>query len=161
MRFLLSYTYFYIAVLICVFFGGSLPSLGWLIFALLLAVLEVGHPGLFFFLSFALGSSFTALASIVVLDMTTQVFIFFGMSGIFFKFLQKYVRFTQKSSHPTNVDALINQKALVIKEIIPPNLGQVKIKGQLWQAQSSRGQEIKSGLLVHIQRVEGTRLIVQ
>jgi len=61
----------------------------------------------------------------------------------------------------TNVDGLIGQEALVIKEITKHEKGEVKIKGQIWTAISEGEETLKEGSECTVLRIEGVKLIVK
>ncbi|MDR1893981.1 MAG: NfeD family protein [Spirochaetales bacterium] len=61
----------------------------------------------------------------------------------------------------TNVDALINEQALVTKKIEKFGKGEVKIKGQIWTAVSEDNSEIEEGTECSVLRVEGVKAIVR
>ncbi|PKM92779.1 MAG: NfeD family protein, partial [Elusimicrobia bacterium HGW-Elusimicrobia-4] len=65
----------------------------------------------------------------------------------------------KKPTRPANVDALINQEAVVLEEIKPNKFGRVKIEGEEWLAESS--EEIQKGSQVKIIEVKGVRLLVK
>ena len=59
----------------------------------------------------------------------------------------------------TNYDALIGQEALVIDPIKRDSLGQVKVSGQVWTADSEEPIEVNER--VKVLRIEGVKLIVE
>lgn len=63
------------------------------------------------------------------------------------------------SSHKINTDALVGQKATVFKEIKPQFPGQVKIKGEVWRAESET--ECAVGNMVEVVGFEGVTLKVK
>ena len=170
MRFFSTFGIFYVGALVGVFAAGTKVSISWLILSLFLLILEVGHPGLFLFLSFSLAAAVTSLGALLTDSFVYHTGIFFLSAGIFFKFLKTYVYFVQKNAPPTNIYGLIGQKGIITIAVnspqcagalqISPQCGQVKIKGQLWLAQSLGSHSIEKGAVVYIKRVEGTRLIV-
>ncbi|MBQ9510270.1 MAG: NfeD family protein [Clostridia bacterium] len=61
---------------------------------------------------------------------------------------------------PTNSDALIGQKGIVVENI--DNIaatGAVKIDGQVWSARSAEGENIAEGEVVTVSSIEGVKLI--
>lgn len=77
-----------------------------------------------------------------------------------------YVLFARKfiknrllvKTHPTNIDALINQTGIVTKTITPHNPGQVKISGEIWRALSTAN--LATGTEITVKSVDGVTLIV-
>lgn len=140
-------------------------SLGymWLIAGLILLILEVGVPGLFFFISFAIGSCVAAFFAFFEFSLYVQCWTALGTSLICFSVL-KYITSSKKlvvqEDNKTNVDALIGQEALVVVAIEPRTPGRIKIKGEEWPALSLHGTACHQGSVVTIVRIEGNKLIV-
>ena len=68
-------------------------------------------------------------------------------------------RIRERGGQPSNVDQLIGGKAVVLETIDPmENTGRVRFQSDEWRARSD--QRIEEGLMVHIERVEGTTLMV-
>jgi membrane protein implicated in regulation of membrane protease activity len=61
----------------------------------------------------------------------------------------------------TNVDALVNEAALVTKKIAKFGKGEIKIKGQIWTAISDDNSEIEEGTECVVMRIEGVKAIVK
>jgi membrane protein implicated in regulation of membrane protease activity len=61
----------------------------------------------------------------------------------------------------TNVDALVNEDALVTKKITQFGKGEVKVKGQVWTAISENNAEIEEGVICSVVRIEGVKVIVR
>jgi membrane protein implicated in regulation of membrane protease activity len=61
----------------------------------------------------------------------------------------------------TNVDALVNEAALVTKKIAKFGKGEIKIKGQIWTAISEDNSEIDEGTECVVMRIEGVKAIVK
>ena len=59
----------------------------------------------------------------------------------------------------TNVDSILHEEGVVIKEIKPNHPGQIKVEGEVWRAQSKRLCGV--GEKVMIQSVSGITLQVQ
>jgi len=131
----------------------------WLAIMLATLLLEMGHPGLFFFLSFACGSGAAALTAYLEWSLTSQIILFLLVTVLNIVFLKKIAH---KLHHPetrTNMQALIGNHALVIKTITPMVPGQVKINGEIWTARSiNHTFEIDSTVIVS--RVIGSHVIV-
>ena len=62
----------------------------------------------------------------------------------------------------TNVYSIIGKKALVIKTIDPiHSVGQIKINGEVWTAESENNQVIDEGSEVEILEIKGVKAIVK
>ncbi len=77
---------------------------------------------------------------------------------IFFVFIGKVLRKSLRAKAQTGSEALIGLSAEVVKELNPR--GQVKIKGEIWTAESIDGEAILKGVNVEILKVEGNTLFV-
>jgi membrane protein implicated in regulation of membrane protease activity len=67
--------------------------------------------------------------------------------------------FTPKP-HPSNVDALLGKKALVMEAVGPKGPGVVKIQGETWRALSEQ-DHFEKDQWVEIEKVEGASVIVR
>jgi len=136
----------------------------WLIIALFFLLLEMGAPGLFFFLSFFFGALVCAAATFITDSLVVQTIIFLISSTISFLTLHFWVKNKVMSAHKesaTNVYALQGAQAAVIKSISLESVGQVKVLGEIWSARSHTGEFIGKGEYVEIVRVKGSHLIVK
>ena len=71
-------------------------------------------------------------------------------------FLQKFLNV---KSVPTNLDRIIGTIAVVTEEIKKDEVGEVKVDGKKWGAQSN--SHIKVGEKVMIEKINGVKLIVR
>lgn len=133
--------------------------LTWAVISALLFIIEMLSPTVFFFACFGLGAVFAAITTVFgLMWLNWVVFFIVSLSAIIFSrpLVNKLMK---KPSRPANVDALINQEAVVLEEIKPDKFGRVKIEGEEWLAESSK--EIQKGSRVKISEVKGVRLIVK
>jgi len=135
----------------------------WLLIAMFFLLLEMGVPGLFFFLSFFFGALITAFSTFFTDSLAAQAVIFLIASGISFLVLHFWVKkkigIARKES-ATNIYALEGKRAKVIKPILPVGVGQVKIFGEIWSARSHTGEAISENEIVEIVNVKGSHLVV-
>ena len=74
---------------------------------------------------------------------------------------KKFVKEDKEYKYNTNLQAIINKKALV-KETIPENKsGLVVLDGEEWTAISDNGEEIRKDEAVKVIKIEGVKLIVK
>ena len=74
-------------------------------------------------------------------------------------FVKKFVDVKKTN---TNVYSIIGKKALVIKTIDPMHsVGQIKINGEVWTAESEDNQIIEEGSEVEILEIKGVKAIVK
>jgi len=135
------------------------PPLLWLSAGLLLLLIELAVPGLFFFISFALGSVFGALAAWLGYSFLFQSGIAIGVALIQFNAMRRALRqFTQSVQAPTNTHALLGKRGVVTEAIAAHKPGLVKIGGEAWSASSEFNCDVDS--VVKVLRVEGNKVVV-
>lgn len=133
----------------------------WLCVAFLFLLLEIGHPGLFFFLSFCFAAVGCAKLAYFGFSFASQLAGFVIGFAAAFALLRLFVK--RIGHHPprTNMYALEGKKGTVIATIIPNNAGQVKINGEIWMAKSVDNELLPEGSMVQVVRVQGAHLVVQ
>lgn len=133
----------------------------WLIAAGIFFIIEIITVG---FLVFWLGVS--ALLAMVVSLFTDNLFIqtlvFVISSCILIPLTKPLVnKFISKDDDvKTNAFSLINKVGIVTMDILPNSIGQVKVNGELWSAQSDTDIELKIGQKVKILKIDGVKLLV-
>ena len=134
----------------------------WLTFIIVALVVELGTPGLFYFLSFAIGAAAAAGADFLGYVLLTQCCVCLGVTLAAGFLLYSVVRKSLAiKTTPTNNDALIGQKALVLETITPERAGTAKIYGEIWLARTQNTNAISPGEMATIVGIEGCHLIVQ
>ncbi len=132
----------------------------WLIIAIFFLLLELGHPGLFFFLSFSFGAGAAALASLYWQSYTLQGSIFLGVTILAGLILRLWFKKQDSAAPKTNVYALQGKQAQVVREIGKNKVGAVKVQGDIWLAKTSDDETLHENDLVEIVRVQGAHVIV-
>ena len=61
----------------------------------------------------------------------------------------------------TNAEELTEEVGLVIKDIPTDDIGEVKVKYQIWNAVSENNEPIEKGKKVSIVKIEGNKLVVK
>lgn len=133
----------------------------WLIAALFLIILEVGTPGLFFFLSLAFGAACTAPFAFLNFSFFSQTIIWIIFSCIGLLGMSIFIKKKELETAKTNINALIGQEAVVIASIEPHRIGQVKVKGEQWPAIAHNGLILHHATIVTIVGIQGNKLIVR
>ncbi len=132
----------------------------WTVLIIVFAVAEAFTLGLTS-IWFALGAIVALLVSLLKLPIYLQTAVFLIATLVLVIYTrpiaQKYLRIGVSK---TNVSALVGEKGVVMKRVDVYNLGQVKVKGQIWTAKSENGEEIARGEEVEIVAIEGVKLIV-
>lgn len=133
----------------------------WLSTAGLLLMIELGHPGLFYFLSFSLGAFGAAGMALAGCSFTLQLGFLLIASTIAWVMLRTWVKREQQHNYRSNVYALQGREGVVVVTIPKDGLGQVSIDGELWRAQTHDGAALEEAVRVRVLQVRGTRVIVQ
>lgn len=136
----------------------------WIVVALLCLVFEMGHPGLFLFLSFCFGALASAGISIVTDSLIAQCLLFLGVSVASLFVLLKWVKKNideDHAHHKTNTQALVGKHALVTRDIAPETPGEVRVGGELWMARVLTEGHIKAGTKVIVKMVRGAHVVVE
>lgn len=137
------------------------PAFYWLVAAVVLAVVELGTSGLVC-IWFALGAVAAMIFSLFVESAAIQWAVFLIVSALLLVLTRSLVK--KKLLVPkekTNWDRLIGESGTVLTEIGGEVTGQVRVKGQVWSAQSEKGESILEGAKVTICAVEGAHLVVR
>lgn len=127
----------------------------WLVACLFFFVAEMGHPGLFYFLSFSIGSAVAAISTFWLDGFITHFFIFLLGSCIGLAVLKCWVKKQKSVSTKTNAEALIGKVGTVISV---DNL-QVKVAGEVWSADSA--SKLEKGDKIVVVEVKGCKLIIK
>jgi len=133
----------------------------WMAAALVFLIVELGVPGLVF-ICFATGAVGAAIYAQITPDAyLMQTGIFAVITIILVPLTRKFAkRISNNSAARSNIDALINQPAIVVKDIEPlEEVGQVRVQGEVWSARASVA--IANGSKVTVVSVEGNRLQVR
>jgi membrane protein implicated in regulation of membrane protease activity len=131
----------------------------WLSAAVVLFIIEIITPGLFFFACLSVGALAACLCSLLSPPPVLLWFVFIAVALISMYTIRPLAKkyFVTHQQH-SNIDALIGQTALVTEAIRPPALGLVKIEGEIWRAEAAMA--VESGTRVIIKAVAGTRVQV-
>lgn len=112
---------------------------------------------------FAIGSIAALITSFFSDSLLVQLIVFIVVSIITLLITRPFVKkFTNGKIQSTNADRCIGKSAIVIKEIDNDNaVGQVKVGGNVWSAQSENGEKIAENEKVTVIKIEGVKLIVK
>ena len=133
----------------------------WLLIAFVFLILEVGHPSLFFFLSFCVASLAGAVLAFFDFSLMMQCTVFLIDFCITFFLFNFFVKKAQRIQVKTNVYALEGKKAVVVETINPQKTGQVKVEGEIWTARSLHDLLLVEGAMVIVVQVRGAHLVVK
>lgn len=135
-------------------------SLLWLIVSFFFLLFEMGHPGLFFFLSFACGAGLASIVSLFPLSFELQILIFLIGTIISVYGLKRWIVLSKKVQNNTNVSALLGKVVLVVTNISPENPGSVKFDGTVWTAYTHQESFVKGDRVI-IHAVHGAHVVVR
>jgi len=111
---------------------------------------------------FAIGALIAMISAMLHLPFIGQIFVFLISSSVLLYFTRSVAKeYLKIGKTKTNVDSLIGELGIVIKDILPFNTGQVKVKGQIWTAKALGDDEIMENEKIEVVDVEGVKLIVR
>ncbi|MBO5858678.1 MAG: NfeD family protein [Clostridia bacterium] len=112
---------------------------------------------------FAVGAIAALIAERLGAETWLQWTIFVAVSAIVLIATRPFVKkLTQKKAQPTNADRCIGESAVVTEQI--DNIagkGAVKINGIEWSARTLSGENIETGRIVKVIKIDGVKLIVE
>lgn len=134
----------------------------WLVISGICIILEIITVGFFIFW-FAIGALFAMLISFFTNNLIIQTCIFLITSTLLIfvtkPFIKKFA--VNNSEIKTNVYSIIGKTGIVIKDINPEEgLGQVKIDGEVWSANTNTASNISKGTKVEVKNIKGVKVIV-
>ncbi len=139
-------------------------TLMWFGLIFLFLFLEMGHPGLLYFLSFSCGALCSFVATLYGSGVPSQLLLFIaGTCGALL--IVHFLVNTKKNqlqtpSHRSNLDALIGKKIVVLPVEHDANVWQARVSGQLWLVRSIHDERLIPGQQVVIVDVQGCHLRV-
>lgn len=134
----------------------------WLIIAGLFFVGEIFTLGFLIFW-FGIGALFAMIVSLFTTNIIIQTTVFLITSTILIFATKPLVKkFVDVKKTNTNAFSIIGKKALVVKDIDPiHSIGQIKLNGEIWSAESENNEFIKEGSEVEILKINGVKAIVK
>lgn len=133
----------------------------WLIIAGLFFIGEIATVGFLIFW-FGVGALVAMLVSLFTSNVIIQTSVFVISSAILLFETKPFVKkFIDVKSTNTNAFSIIGKKALVRKEINSNSVGQIKINGEIWSAESENNEIIPKGSEVEIVKINGVKAIVK
>ena len=134
----------------------------WLIIAGLFFIGEIATVGFLIFW-FGIGALIAMIVSLFTTNIIIQTTVFLISSTILIFATKPFVKkFADVKKTNTNVYSIIGKKALVIKTIDPiHSVGQIKLNGEVWTAESENNEVIEEGLEVEVLKIKGVKAIVK
>jgi len=111
---------------------------------------------------FAVGSLAALIASALGLNLIIQIIAFIVVAVVLLVYTRPLAKKIFKvGQNKTNVDAIIGKSGYITKAILPMELGQVKVAGQIWTAKAEDHESYLVDEEVEVMAVEGVKLIVR
>lgn len=111
---------------------------------------------------FAAGSLAAMLVALLGGQTWLQMLVFFTVSILLLILLLPVVKKHLKPKLvPTNADALVGRNCTVTETIDPVEGGRVKVGDVTWSARSQTGEEIPTGTLVQVKKIQGAKVFVE
>ena len=134
----------------------------WLIIAGLFFIGEIATVGFLIFW-FGIGALIAMIISLFTTNIIIQTTVFVISSTILIFATKPFVKkFADVKKTNTNVYSIIGKKALVIRTIDPiHSVGQIKLNGEVWTAESENNEVIEEGLAVEVLKIKGVKAIVK
>lgn len=133
----------------------------WLIIAGLFFIGEIITVGFLVFW-FGVGALIAMIVSFFTSNIIIQTTVFVISSAILLLATKPFVKkFVDVKPTKTNAFSIIGKKALVTKEINSHSVGQIKINGEVWSAESQDNDTIEEGSEVEILGINGVKAIVK
>lgn len=140
-------------------------QLVWFSLFFLFLFLEMGHPGLFYFLAFSCGSLCSYFTTFYTSNIVYQLAAFLVTTTIAlccaYYYMHKNSEQLSSPSHRSNNDALIGQKVIVYKAPENHAVWLAKVSGQVWVVKNLRNESFIDGQIVIIRGVQGCHLRVE
>ncbi|WP_027398304.1 NfeD family protein [Anaerovorax odorimutans] len=136
--------------------------IAWIIIAVVFAVIEAFTLGLTT-IWFTVGGVAACIVALLGGSLVLQIIIFLVVSIVLLYFTRPLAVRKLKIGHEKNiVENIIGQIGIVKDDILPFNVGQVKLNGQIWSAVSNNNDlTLLKGLKVKVVEIQGVKLIVE
>ena len=134
----------------------------WLIFAIVMAVLEAATVQLVS-IWFAIGGTAACITSLVTDNIIIQAAVFVVVTAAALAVTRPLAKkLKSKKAEPTNSDRYIGKTGIVITAIDNDAAqGMVRVDNEKWTARSGSGEKIPEGASVTVTAIEGVKLIVK
>lgn len=128
-------------------------------------ILEMGHPGLLYFLSFSCGSLVALFVSALGCSLQWQMTLFLlgtciALLGVHL-FVKEKMKRLQSLSHRSNTDALIGRKVVVYRSNYDGQVWYAQVDGQVWVVRCVQDRQLHEGQEAIIVQVKGCHLRVE
>ena len=140
-------------------FNSFLPWL-WIIILVVTILLELMTSDLIC-IWFSVGALAALIMEAFNAKFYAEIIIFLVVSLALIFTVGKYARKLLKGKEATNVDALIGQDIIILKDTSFRELGEGKINGIIWSTIALNDEEIKAGEYAVIRKISGNKLFIE
>ncbi len=134
----------------------------WIIITIASFIIEIFTLGNLICIWFTFGGIASSILAYLHVSELWQYLAFFVVSIISMLVIRPLAyNYLRGNTIPTNSDRLINQTALLKKEITPYSWGEVSVQGTTWSAISANNQAIPANTEVKIVSIDGAKLVVK
>jgi len=110
---------------------------------------------------FSLSALITLICGVIFLKPLYQILLFLVLSVVLILATKPLAKKRMRGTYVrTNTDRFIGMVAVVTKEILPNEIGEVKIDNQLWRAVNNEGLAFQPGEKVIVDAISGIKLVV-
>lgn len=134
----------------------------WLGAAVLFGIGEMATPGAFFLAPFAIGAGVASALAFGGVPIAGEWAAFVGVSVAALVAMRPLARRLDRESGAEGIGSrrLIGRAGVVLEEILPGQLGVVRVDREEWRAEAPGAAAIAAGTSIRVTEVEGTRVIV-
>ena len=110
---------------------------------------------------FSLSALITLICGVIFLKPLYQILLFLVLSVVLILATKPLAKKRMRGTYVrTNTDRFIGMVAVVTKEILSNEIGEVKIDNQLWRAVNNEGLAFQPGEKVIVDAISGIKLVV-
>ncbi len=141
----------------------NLEATVWMVLMVVFLIVEGACPLHLVSIWFAAGALVAGLAALLHWAVWVQILLFVAVScGLLAAMFPLVKKMMVPKIIKTNVDSVIGTRGYVTEAIDNMDaVGQVKLGGMYWTARSEAGNDIPTGTLVEVQRIEGNKAFVR
>jgi membrane protein implicated in regulation of membrane protease activity len=139
---------------------GWIMIVGWSLIFIVTLIIEIETADLVT-IWFCISSFIVLILAIIGINPYIQIGVFVLLStGLLFATKPLTKNMMKREIIRTNADRLIGMIGIVTKEIVPDELGEVKVDNGLWRAINNNGLRFEVGERVSIDAIVGIKLVV-
>jgi membrane protein implicated in regulation of membrane protease activity len=134
----------------------------WMAVGIVLILAEIAIPG-FFILWFGVGAVVAGLLALIGFGTAVQWVTFLVVSGVLLVLSRRIAdRITKRQPPGVGANRLVGMRGPVTTAVDNlKGVGQVRLGGELWRAESRSGRKIPESTVVEVVAVEGTHVVVR